>query len=136
MSSPGDENDETDEMIFDLVFLAAGAGALLAAVLPRILTGRAFSLPLVFLGAGLLLFVLPLGLPRPDPVAYRGWVEHTTEVVVIVSLMGAGLAQPSCRLARLAQHLAVARHRDAAHRRRHCRRGVRRARPGRWPRPC
>ena len=91
-SSPGDENDETDAMIFDLVFLAAGAGALLAAVLPRILTGRAFSLPLVFLGAGLLLFVLPLGLPRPDPVAYRSWVEHTTEVVVIVSLMGAGLA--------------------------------------------
>ena len=64
LSSPGDENDETDEMIFDLVFLAAGAGALLAAVLPRILTGRAFSLPLVFLGAGRLvrgLRAIPLG---------------------------------------------------------------------------
>jgi sodium/hydrogen antiporter len=79
-------------MIFDLVFLAAGAGALLAAALPRVLSGRAFSMPLVFLAAGLLLFALPLGLPRPDPVTYRGWVEHVTEAVVIVSLMGAGLA--------------------------------------------
>jgi sodium/hydrogen antiporter len=79
-------------MIFDLVFLAAGAGALLAAALPRVLSGRAFSMPLVFLGAGLLLFALPLGLPRPDPLAYQTWVEHTTEAVVIISLMGAGLA--------------------------------------------
>lgn len=78
--------------LFDLVYLAAGAGALLAAALPRLLADRAFSMPLVFLGAGMLLFALPLGLPQPDPVAYRPWVEHLSEGVVIVSLMGAGLS--------------------------------------------
>ncbi len=78
--------------LFDLVYLAAGAGALLAAVLPRLLADRAFSMPLAFLGAGMLLFALPLGLPQPDPVAYRPWVEHLSEGVVIVSLMGAGLS--------------------------------------------
>ena len=78
--------------LFDLVYLAAGAGALLAAALPRLLVNRAFSMPLVFLGAGMVLFALPLGLPQPDPVAYRPWVEHLSEGVVIVSLMGAGLS--------------------------------------------
>ncbi len=78
--------------LFDLLYLAAGAGALLAAVLPRPLARRPFSMPLVFLGLGLLLFTLPLPLPRPDPVTHRELLEHTTECVVIISLMGAGLA--------------------------------------------
>lgn len=76
----------------DLVFTVAGAGALLAAVLPRVVEGRPFSLPLVFMAAGVLLYLPPLGLPSPDPVAARALVEHATEVCVIISLMGAGLA--------------------------------------------
>ncbi|MDP9416536.1 MAG: cation:proton antiporter [Actinomycetota bacterium] len=78
--------------LFDLLYLAAGLGALLAAVLPRPLERRPFSMPLVFVGLGLLLFVLPLPLPRPDPVTHRALLEHATEAVVIISLMGAGLA--------------------------------------------
>ncbi|WP_406313793.1 cation:proton antiporter [Streptosporangium sp. NBC_01639] len=76
----------------DLVFALAGVGALLAAVLPRLLNRRPFSLPLVCLICGALLYLLPLDLPEPDPVAHRALVEHVTEICVLISLMGAGLA--------------------------------------------
>ncbi|ACZ88846.1 cation:proton antiporter [Streptosporangium roseum] len=76
----------------DLIFALAGAGALLAAVLPRLLNRRPFSLPLACLLGGILLYLLPLDLPRPDPVAHRALVEHATEICVLISLMGAGLA--------------------------------------------
>lgn len=48
-------------------------------------------MPLAFLISGFVLYQLPVGLPDPDPVANRPLVEHSTEVVVIVALMGAGL---------------------------------------------
>jgi NhaP-type Na+/H+ or K+/H+ antiporter len=75
-----------------LTYALAGGGALLAAALPRLANGRPFNLPLAFLGGGFLVFLLPLGLPEPDPMAHRALLEHTAELVVIVSLMGAGLA--------------------------------------------
>lgn len=74
----------------DLVFAVVGVGALLASMLPRVLEGRPFSLPAAFLGLGLLVGVLPqvdIDLRGQDAV-----IEHFTEVVVIISLMGAGLA--------------------------------------------
>lgn len=74
------------------VYAWLGAGALLAAVLPRAVAGRPLSMPLVFLASGVVLYLLPLPLPKVDPVADRVWVEHSTEVCVIISLMGAGLA--------------------------------------------
>ncbi|MDG9719614.1 cation:proton antiporter [Streptomyces sp. DH24] len=76
----------------DFVFTLLGAGALCAAVLPRVVAGRPLSLPLVFLGCGVLVQLLGAPLPDIDPVADRAWVEHLTEVCVIISLMGAGLA--------------------------------------------
>ncbi|MEV4218413.1 cation:proton antiporter [Nonomuraea sp. NPDC049725] len=76
----------------DLLFALGGAAALLAALLPELLANRAFSLPLAYLAGGVLLFLLPLGLPEPDPVAHRLALEHITEICVVVSLMGAGLA--------------------------------------------
>ncbi|GAA3103725.1 cation:proton antiporter [Streptosporangium carneum] len=76
----------------DLIFAVAGAGALLAAVLPRLVRRRPFSLPLACLVGGFALYLLPLDLPVPDPVARRSLVEHATEVCVLISLMGAGLA--------------------------------------------
>ncbi|MBW8485665.1 cation:proton antiporter [Actinomadura parmotrematis] len=76
----------------DLLFLVAGAAALLAALLPGLLDRLPLSQPMLFLGAGAALYLLPLGLPVPDPVAHAGTVEHVAEVCVIVSLMGAGLA--------------------------------------------
>ncbi|GAA2852484.1 cation:proton antiporter [Streptosporangium fragile] len=76
----------------DLIFVVAGCAALFAAVLPRLLNRRPFSLPLACLLGGLLLYAFPLDLPRPDPVAHRALVEHATEICVLISLMGAGLA--------------------------------------------
>ncbi|AMW11848.1 cation transporter [Streptomyces qaidamensis] len=76
----------------DVVYVCLGLGALGAAVLPRVVSKRPFSLPMVFLAAGVLIELLPVGVPAVDPVRDRLWVEHTTEVCVIVSLMGAGLA--------------------------------------------
>ena len=76
----------------DLVFTVVGVGALLAALLPRVLEGRRpISLPIVFLLLGALLGLVP-GLPRLDPLRETGFVEHLTEVTVIIALMGAGLA--------------------------------------------
>ena len=75
-----------------LVYLGVGAAALLAAVLPRLLTRAPISLPMVFVGVGVVAFAAIDRLPDPDPMAYPTVATHLTEVVVIVSLMGAGLA--------------------------------------------
>ncbi|MFE4669720.1 cation:proton antiporter [Streptomyces sp. NPDC056716] len=76
----------------DLVYTALGLGALAAAVLPRLVERRPLSMPMVFLAVGALVALSPLPLPEVDPVADRVPVEHLTEICVIVSLMGAGLA--------------------------------------------
>ncbi|CAL9421208.1 cation:proton antiporter [Streptomyces atacamensis] len=79
--------------IGDGVFTWLGVAALGAAVLPRVVAGRRpLSLPLVFLLCGIGVYLLPLPLPTVDPVDDRLLVEHATEICVIISLMGAGLA--------------------------------------------
>ncbi|MER6677199.1 cation:proton antiporter [Streptomyces sp. NPDC000983] len=78
--------------IGDAVFAWLGVGALLAAVLPRVVAGRPLSLPLVFLCGGIGVYLLPLPLPEIDPVGNRLMAEHITEICVIIALMGAGLA--------------------------------------------
>jgi NhaP-type Na+/H+ or K+/H+ antiporter len=75
----------------DLTFALVGIGALLAGLLPRLLEKRPLSMPIVFLGLGMVVFALPTGLPSPDPLRYPEFAEHLTEVGVIVALMGAGL---------------------------------------------
>ncbi|MFC7550405.1 cation:proton antiporter [Plantactinospora sp. GCM10030261] len=75
----------------DLVFAVAGVGALLAGVLPRLVERRPLSMPIAFLGLGMLVFGLPLGLPWPDPLTDAKLATHLTEIGVIVALMGAGL---------------------------------------------
>ncbi|MFD1717876.1 cation:proton antiporter [Georgenia deserti] len=75
-----------------MLYAAAGVAALLAALLPRLLSGAPTSMPMVFLGAGILGFALMDDLPDPDPIAHQAVAEHITELTVIVSLMGAGLA--------------------------------------------
>lgn len=69
-----------------------GVTALAASVLPRLLGRVPVSMPMVFLAAGFVAFGLIGGLPDPDPMANGGLVLHLTEVCVIISLMGAGLA--------------------------------------------
>jgi NhaP-type Na+/H+ or K+/H+ antiporter len=74
-----------------LVYLLAGAALLLAAVLPRLLRRVPVSPAMVFVAAGLGASFLP-GAPRVDPMEHLAVVEHVTELCVIVSLMGVGLA--------------------------------------------
>ncbi|GGY62645.1 cation transporter [Streptomyces omiyaensis] len=74
----------------DAVYLTVGIAALGAAVVPRLVLHRPLSMPMVFLAGGMLAGLLPV--PAVEPERARLWVEHTTELCVIVSLMGAGLA--------------------------------------------
>jgi NhaP-type Na+/H+ or K+/H+ antiporter len=75
-----------------LMFVAAGLAVFAAAVLPRLLSRAPVSMPMVFLAAGALTFTLLGSLPDPDPIAHQEFTTHLTEVCVIISLMGAGLA--------------------------------------------
>lgn len=74
------------------IYAAAGLSALLAAVLPRLLTRAPISMPMIFLGAGAIAFSLIDRLPDPDPLEHDLVAQHLAELCVIVSLMGAGLA--------------------------------------------
>jgi len=76
----------------NILFAAAGVAVFIAAVLPKLLRNMPFSMPMVFLGAGMAAFALIPTLPDPDPVAHGDFVTHFSEICVIISLMGAGLA--------------------------------------------
>ena len=75
-----------------LLFAAAGLAALAAALLPQLLGRAPVSMPMIFLALGVLAFAAVDRLPTPDPVAQGAVVTHLTEVCVVISLMGAGLA--------------------------------------------
>ncbi|MFI7521475.1 cation:proton antiporter [Micromonospora globbae] len=75
----------------DVAFALVGVGALLAGILPRVLERQPLSMPIAFLGLGMAVFLLPTGLPVPDPLAHPEVATHLTEIGVIVALMGAGL---------------------------------------------
>ncbi|MEV6717411.1 cation:proton antiporter [Lentzea sp. NPDC051208] len=75
-----------------LLYAGAGLATLAAALLPRLLDRAPVSMPMLFLGAGALTFTVADQLPDPDPVAHSGVLLHLTEICVIISLMGAGLA--------------------------------------------
>ena len=75
-----------------IIFAAAGIAVFVAAILPKLLRNAPLSMPMVFLGAGMAAFSLLGDLPDPDPVAHPEFTTHLTEICVIISLMGAGLA--------------------------------------------
>jgi NhaP-type Na+/H+ or K+/H+ antiporter len=74
------------------LFAAVGLATLAAALLPRLLGRAPVSMPMVFLAAGVLAYTVLPGLPDPDPLQQPGIALHLTEICVLVSLMGAGLA--------------------------------------------
>lgn len=78
-------------MLTYVLFALAGLSALVAALLPRLVHSLPISLPMAFLTGGVLLGFVP-GLPTVDPVEHSTATQHVTEIVVIISLMGAGLA--------------------------------------------
>lgn len=75
-----------------LLYLAASVATLVAALLPRLLYRAPISMPIIFVAAGVGAFALFPDLPDPDPLEHPGFALHLTELCVIVSLMGAGLA--------------------------------------------
>ncbi len=80
-------------MTADIVYLLFGAALLTAVVIPNLLHRQAISAPIVLLLLGMAIGFLPL----PDgvsasPIANQALTEHVTELCVIVSLMGVGLA--------------------------------------------
>jgi sodium/hydrogen antiporter len=77
---------------YTLTALAAGAAVLLAAWLPAYLDGRPLSLPMVLLAIGAVGFTIVPQLPDVDPRKHLIVTEHATELAVLISLLGAGLA--------------------------------------------
>ena len=78
-----------------LMFVIFGLGLTLAVTLERVLARFWLSLPILYVGAGFLIFSLPLGLPHINPTM-DGFdavaLEYLTEFIVIASLMAAGIA--------------------------------------------
>jgi NhaP-type Na+/H+ or K+/H+ antiporter len=76
---------------YEIGLLFVGLAILGAVGLPRLVSDKPLSFPLLYVLAGMGLFALPLGVPAPDPLADVDLTNRLTELVVIVSLMGAGL---------------------------------------------
>jgi NhaP-type Na+/H+ or K+/H+ antiporter len=75
-----------------VVYVTAGVATLGAALLPRLLGRAPVSMPMVFLGVGAGVFGFIVPLRAPDPSEHASITLHLTELCVIISLMGAGLA--------------------------------------------
>ncbi|WP_324664637.1 cation:proton antiporter [Haloarcula sediminis] len=76
---------------YEIALLVTGFAILGAVVLPRILADKPMSFPLLYVGLGALVFWLPTGVTVPDPVTNPNATRRLTELVIIISLMGAGL---------------------------------------------
>jgi NhaP-type Na+/H+ or K+/H+ antiporter len=77
--------------VYELGLVVVGLAIVGAIALPRLLADRPIAFPIVYVGAGALLFALPTGFPTPNPFEHPTLTEHLTELGVIVALMGAGL---------------------------------------------
>ncbi|MBR1216164.1 sodium:proton antiporter [Bradyrhizobium sp. JYMT SZCCT0180] len=75
------------------IFLLIGFGALvlLTAWLPMVLSEAPLSLPISCVAIGAAVFALPLNVSIPHPANHLPIVERLTELVIIISLMGAAL---------------------------------------------
>lgn len=76
---------------YNVLLAVAGVAVLAAALLPRLLHDKPFTVPMGMVALGWIVFSLPFGLETPDPIADREITERLTELGVIVSLMVAGL---------------------------------------------
>ncbi|USZ72608.1 cation:proton antiporter [Natronosalvus halobius] len=76
---------------YEIALIVVAFAIVGAVLLPRFLTDKPLSLPMIYVGFGAVLFWIVPGLPTLDPVANSGVTERLTELVVILALMGAGL---------------------------------------------
>ena len=77
--------------IYMLVLVIVGLAFLGAAWVPRLVFRAPLSFPFLYVAFGFLLFSLPIGLFLPNPLESSFFVERFTELLVIISLAGAGL---------------------------------------------
>lgn len=68
-----------------------GLAALSMTWVPDIMERTFVSYPIVYLLLGMAIYLLPLGLPTPDPIWREDYVVRLTELSVIISLMGTSL---------------------------------------------
>lgn len=76
---------------YEIGLLIIGFALLGTVILPRLLENRPLSFPIIYVSIGYLLFTLLPGTPTLDPIGNSYLTERLTELVVIISLMGAGL---------------------------------------------
>ena len=76
----------------EVLYLVSGVGLLLATLLPRMLHGRALSVPMVVLAFGIAAGVVLPGEDPISPLLDARATAHLAEACVIMSLMGVGLA--------------------------------------------
>lgn len=80
------------ELLYIATLAGLGAVILLTAWLPMLLRAMPLSLPILCVAAGAALFAIPAVRPfAVHPMAHPMATERLTELVVIISLMGAGL---------------------------------------------
>ncbi|MFC6996859.1 cation:proton antiporter [Rufibacter roseus] len=77
--------------LYLIIFIIIGAAALAMAWLPTWLERFSFSYSILFVVVGLLLYLLPINLPEPDPLRENEIVVRLSEFCVIVTLMGTGI---------------------------------------------
>lgn len=77
--------------LYELALVVLGVALLGTVVLPRLLSHRPLSFPIVYIAFGFIVFWLPLGLPAPDPLEHGALAERLAEIGVIIAIMGAGL---------------------------------------------
>ena len=77
--------------LYEISLLLVALAIFSAIFLPRWFADKPLSYPIFYVGLGFLLFSLPVGVEVPDPVTHSQYAERLTQLVVIVSLMGAGL---------------------------------------------
>ncbi|MEX0720153.1 MAG: cation:proton antiporter [Balneolaceae bacterium] len=76
---------------YNILILVIGISLLGAALVPIRLKNAPVSLPMIYLGVGLLLPLFLTDLIEFDPLKYGNFTEKVTQLAVIVSLVSAGL---------------------------------------------
>ncbi|TGE17368.1 cation:proton antiporter [Hymenobacter elongatus] len=77
--------------IYNVALVLLGVAILGVAWLPSLLEKFPLSYPILYIGLGLGVYTLPLGLPAADPFQHPKLVTHLSELCVIVALTGTGL---------------------------------------------
>lgn len=76
---------------YDMWLFLIGIAILATTILPRYLSKKPSSVPMILITLGFVSVAMPLGLKAPDPFEHNEITEHLTELGVIIALMGAGL---------------------------------------------